>query len=292
MNKMKAIIGSMALVAVALAPLALAHDDDTQHPAAAVVGSHGSGNGDRVSGYYYKDVSALVGHTGMDVDEETTTSFTFGAANALCDMEVLSPGADDPLNAIDEPEVDGTENTDSLTTTLFNDGGVGAVCHTHDGYYANEDYNTSGCEYEPASGADVSTRHVWITTVCDYGYATGGIGLVSYLQSCANNLLTGEPLNLVTCVTNVANCFTSSPAACPLDTGFECGTDEAGAGGVQTAGQSGWNNQDGGVLFDQVPAPCLNEDGAAAVFVWTAVFVDSVGGTPVDVSVPTVGWIG
>ena len=300
MNKSKAIFASMALMAVAMAPLALAHDNDTDW---ALNGTGGlnlpssSANTDRVSGVYYKDVSALVGHVGPVV-ADNDTSFLLGAANALCDMEVLSDGSAKG-SPLDEPEVDGADPAGTFPTTLFNDGGVGAACHTHTGYYLEGDYNTAGCTYDPAFAADAA-GDVWITTVCDYGQSTEGIGLTTYLLSCANSVLTGEPLEFVDCAALVAGCFVTIPGGgCPLNGGgFLCGADENGSGGLQTAGQSGWGSD--GVAFDPVPAltddentVCSDGDGAAAVFVWTAVFIDSTGALPAvtGTSVPTVGII-
>jgi hypothetical protein len=302
MNKTKAIFASLALVAVAMAPLALAHNNSTSHP--LINTSDGASN--RVSGVYYKDVSALVGFAGPSVPlppgvpAEVTdvtgnpvgTSFTLGIANALCDMEVLSPG-DGTADALDEPQIDAVANTASaLGLTLFNDGGVGAVCHTHTNYYANSAWNTAGCTYDPATGTDLVSARVWLTTVCDYGHGTGGVSLVSYVQSCANNLLTNDVAGLVTCATALAACVATAVqglGSCPLTTGFACGDDGSGSGGVQTPGNSGWSNV--GVAFESVPAPCADSDGAASVFVWTAVFVDASNPAGAAVSVPTVGEI-
>jgi hypothetical protein len=294
---LKSLIGIAALAAMVGAPLGAAHMDSTAWVVEGTAADPGltstaSGGADRVSGVYYGSVSALVGHTGNPVNSQPTT-FEFGTAFALCDMEILSDGSTG--SAEDEAEIDGVTNSASAVPTLFNDGGVGAACHTQQNYYPNANFNEDGCSvYSDAMGEDAVAADVWLTTVCSYAYTTSGPGLIDYFVDCSNTAISGSPLGVVDCATTTADCFVNG-ACTSLADAFTCGPDADGNADVQAAGESDWGSA-GAAFPTSFPNPagaCADSDTAAVVFVWNAVFVDSTGATPsvTGVSTPTVGVI-
>lgn len=287
MYNLKSLIGIAALVAMVGAPLGAAHMDSTAWAGLAGLPSTAGGNANRVSGVYYGSVSALVGHTGMDINEGNSTSFEFGTAAAFCDMEILSDGSA-AGSSEDEPEVDGVANT-AGASTLFNDGGVGAVCHTQTGYYANGDFNTAGCAYAPAEGAD-ATGDVWLTTVCSYAHTVSGVGLLDYFVDCVSGAaLTVSPLEIVDpCTTTTVECLVNGDCTSLADE-IACGPDAAGNADIQVAGESDWGSA--GADFPAIPSPCTDANSAGVVFVWNAVFVDSTLPNVTGHSVATVGVI-
>lgn len=290
MYNLKSLIGIAALVAMVGAPLGAAHMDETAWAGAGSVTlpSTANSNENRVSGVYYGSVSALASHTGDPAPVTgNETSFEFGTAAALCDMEILSDGSTVGA-AEDEPEVDGQANT-AGASTLFNDGGVGAVCHTQTGYYAHADFNTATCDYEPAMGQD-ATGDVWLTTVCSYAHTVSGTGLLTYFADCVSGAaLTVSPLEVVDpCATTTVDCLVNGDCTSLADE-IACGPDAAGNADIQVAGQSGWGSA--GVAFPAIPSPCIDADAAAVVFVWNAVFVDSTIPNVTGTSTATVGVI-
>lgn len=300
MTQLKMMVGALALAAMALAPLGAAHMDSTASTVAATLGlpSTASGGADRVSGVYYGSVSALADLTGVDPTTNEPVNLAFGTAFALCDMEVLSDGSAPgvgfdaaTLQPGDEPEVDGAGNAPANGAanlgTLFNDGGVGGACHTHEGYYGESAFNTAGCAYAPAMGDDAVSPDIWLSTVCSYAHSTSGPGLATYFLDCTNEALTGPVTDVVTnCVQPTVDCLVNGACA-NLATTFECGPDAEGHADVQAAGESGWGSQ--GVAFPALsgtggfPNPTTtpasecdaSTDSAAVVFVWNAVVVDA-----------------
>lgn len=276
---------AIAFASLALSPLALAHDNATPWALEGVAGHlpSSASNNDTVSGVYYADPALLASHVGADVLGQAT-SRTLTAGRGTCDLEVLSDGTATG-SPLDEPEVDGNGDAGTGQATLFNDGGLGGVCHTHAGYYEVDSYNTPGCGYGPALAEDAVASDVWLMTFCDYASPVHvDPSVLGMLLDCvADHLAPPEPVEAATCAAEVAVCWVDP--ACPVAPGFVCGWD--GTGGIE-ATQSGWGSA--GVPFTPVPAPCDDEDGAASALVLTAVFVDSVDGDAA-VSAPTVGVI-
>jgi hypothetical protein len=154
-------------------------------------------SGSDVSGWYYGAVSAssslkanllaTLCPTGSEPECALTEGeqvridpgFEFATGFAWCDFEVIGPGDGQPGSALyDERIVDGMStytnawwwNGPGLQPDgLFNDGGIGAACHTPAGFYGNDDYNYNGCPTgDDANGEDaVSGGEVWVSATCD-----------------------------------------------------------------------------------------------------------------------------
>ena len=290
MQKMKAIVGGIALALVALVPLGAAHYDGDDDP---VVNTPG-GSTNRVSGIYRGSISAGVGVFGVDPAVDGFNGVAFG----LCDLEILSDGSAHGATE-DESSVEG-HAAGGAAPQLWNDGGITAACHTPAGYYAHGDFNTGDkcADYQtdgigPATAVDAASPHVWVSTVCSYGHSTGGVGLLGYAQGCITGaVLTVDPLGIVSCATQVVNCLTGSPL-CPTLPGstINCGPVN-GESDVAVGGEANWDSADwpAQTTFTDGTATgtCADTGANGAVFVWNAVVVDS---TTNLVSVPTVGSI-
>jgi hypothetical protein len=311
MHAPSALIGLVALTAMVGSPLGAAHMDWTPwalegtpaDPGLPTTSDTEWGYGkNRVSGVYYGSMAALVDHVGSPLGGQGT-SFTFGDSVVRCDMEVLSDGdsygvAFDPSTLTfepgDEPEIDGTPNglaNGALGSgTLFNDGGVGGVCHTHPGHYGVAAFNTAGCDYTDAYGWDVASVDVWLTTVCSYGHTTS-VGDAGYYLGCAVGPGLGIDYGgLANCLSMTVNCVVNG-ACLSLASEFSCGPDAHGNADIQTY-VSGWGSL-GVPFFPYYPGPvdwCDGDQAAGAVVVWPAVFVDSLAQSA-WILIPTIGVI-
>lgn len=304
MNQLKAAIGCLALITVTLAPLAMAHTEE--NIAIPNAGSTGTSGADRVAGVYYADIAALLGTSNMATSGLDGLT---GAAFGLCDMEVLSDGSAKGADQ-DEARIDGNVGGAGALGANFNDGGIGAACHTPVNYYAESDFNSgNGCSlayYGSASVDDAGVDSIFTTATCAYGYSTGGVGVLDYAVACISGAvltLPGSGTAVVGCVTTTVACLTGSPpGACPLATTgtVTCGSDADGVEDVSVAGASGFNTADFPAQttfsdFASGTCPDTSAPGGntatGTVFVWTGVFVDASSPLTSVVSAPTVGII-
>lgn len=249
-KKLTALAGSVLLLAAAM-PFAMAH---------------GPGNDD-VSGTYYGSAAAYV-------DSPTlggVSSFAF----ALCDVEVLSSGdPNDPLRILDEGDVDGTSTGGVLPEGTFDDGGVGAACHTN-GHYADPGYNTPGCSGDSFANDLAFGGAVWIGAACDWKATDSGPGFTT----CVTNELISSPTvaGLSDCVNNLLG----GPSPVPGD--FEsCGNDGVADSVDYDTGSNGATYGNGAVADGCDPVL----DASAVTFVFP--YVDE---TTAAAVVPTTGSI-
>lgn len=325
MNKLATAFGGLLMIGAVLAPLAMAHGDSGSHalPAPAGYKSYAaSGNANVPSGFYYGSASAWaqlnsaplapsVGPnivpgcptlTGTAVDAiicgltiTPDPSFQTAVADALCDMEVAGTGSGD---VVDESTVDASPgNGGAAPDGTFNDGGIGAVCHTYgesspgagDGFYANNNYNTNGCSStNTATAADlVSGTGIWISTSCDSTTPVAGAGLLTLAlsaESCAvNAAISGSAGAAPTCLVQFVDCV-AGLAGCPPGTaGVTCGAD-----GVSDSANAGFGS---GVTYPGAAAGCSGQM-AEGVFVWNSLQVTAPNGSgPAVHSLATTGWV-
>lgn len=303
--KLSGIAAAGLLAMLALAPMGLAHDDSPQ------------GSSTRVSGVAVgaADPRLQLVAFGPPIDGEISLG------SGLCDMEVAS-GENDGTNEryIDGFDVSTLAGVGPLAGTFvaegtWDDGGIGAVCHTTNMQGTNFDTwgcNSGGAGDNVAAVDRVAMTPVWVIAGCNWGYATGGSSFnptplpgVSYFQSCVTNdvvlgnLGTPEdiPADAGTCATNLATYATNyvtgggvntlvtcltTPALCPQATGgtFSCqggmGTNEIGQGYEDT--DSGLGNSadvDFPTPFAIGSVTCNDNQGLASLFVYNSVIVNA-----------------
>jgi len=325
MNKIATAIGGLLMIGAVLAPLAAAHKDSGAHntavalpvPAGWAAGVKGS-----PAGFYYGAAAAWAQLTANSagtgpaipgcpaptgnptVDPivcafsalDLNPSFTLAAANALCDMEVAGDGS--TPEPVDEKVVDGTTDSGALPFAAelpdgtFDDGGIGAACHTNKDFYAYTPYNTPGCSGASvkAFAADESGLVPWVSTSCDSTSPTVQDGLLTQVlsaESCAvNDVISGNPLDAPSCVVRLTDCLgLTTSGTCTTTGGVSCGVDGVADAG---AGSNGFGDSAHGVPYGSVAAGCT--DASEAAFVWNAVQIDTTGGANHE-SAATVGWI-
>lgn len=294
--KLPVLAGAMILV---LAPLAFAHNtsgnydpsNTSDKPAGVYVGAAGA---------YFENRATSTGQDTQDV--------VLAAGNALCDLEVLGDGSA-PDATLDETDVDGTAGG-SQADGSWDDGGFGAVCHVNtygyddDGNGPGTGYNTLGCEYTDAVGADDVSDDVWLGTACDYQTAVPSSDdptLVDFVVGAAECVVNEviQDKDVVGCVTtfveNLVCGLTGDdlspgvpPSNCPAASGgYTCEPD-----GSADSGNFGLGSK--GVAYPTTFANgCSATDGVAATFVFDAV----VSGAQADLDgdsghfVATHGWV-
>jgi len=301
MNKTLTTLGCLLMLGAAVAPGVFAHRDagvspipytsthlDFFAPTGAGTGGGAVGTGqDRVAGWYFGSVSAwaelvaptfaTTGGVPAPLDGSmpplpdlngipVNPGFTLAAANALCDMEVV-----DASGILDESTIDGTTPGGSTPDGIFNDGGIGAACHTPSGFYGVTGYDTPGCSYTPAFAEDAVSGHdVWISPSCDSTTPAATASILDHvlsLSTCAPNaVLSFDPTGIVGCANTFVSCAITG-VGCPSTGATFCGAD--GVADDSNSGQGGV-----GVAFPTVALGCLNTDGAAVVFTWNRVAVD------------------
>jgi len=328
MNKLGTALGCLLMLGAAIAPGVFAHGDAGVHTPPWVGGAAAGVGSVKPAGWYYGSASAWAqlnafsaGSVGPNIVPGCPTptsvpqvdtllcslvidadpSFTLAAADALCDVEVGGDGSG-PLPA-DEKWVDGRSgpaagdalpNAGALPDGTFNDGGIGAICHTHSGFYGFGAYNTPGCPAGTAKAEDaVVGGSVFITATCDSIRPVATSGLLTQVLSAetcaANEVLSGNPTGVLGCVQRFIDC---SPAgaigACPATGATACVPD-----GVADASASGTGNP--GVPYPGIDASCpAGTDAAQATFVWNSVQVTVTSGgvvTPNVESVATYGYV-
>ena len=178
---------------------------------------------DRVSGWYIGPAGPFVSFTHDDpLDDETSVSFGGGAG--LCDLEVVAY-LQGNVNT-DETQVDGFSPGGGTRDNVWNDGGVGVVCHVNYGAGSPfpPEYSTPGCGEaynSPAHGGGraasphlnqlgaaiptgngnaiaedaVFGAEVWIGTACDWSHPVGAAVEVTLLD-----LLLSDLLSAINCV--------------------------------------------------------------------------------------------
>jgi len=320
MNKLATAFGGLLMIGAVLAPLAMAHGDSgvavSPVMPAGFRGSESVHAGKTPAGFYYGSASAWlqlnaqpVGPGGSppgcptgnsQVDDlvcalilSVDPSFTLAAADSLCDMEVSGDGAN--VFATDEPTVDGlaTAGLGVVPDGLFNDGGVGAVCHTPDGFYDTVNYNTNGCTAGTATADDlVSGGNVWISATCDSTTPVAGDGLLTQVlstESCiANDVLSSNEAGIVSCVTYLVDCLapTADPTTnpCAGTSGVTCGADGVADGSPAN------NIGSTGAAYPGVHTGCTSTPSSEATFLWNSVQVTQGNNSPY-VSLATTGWV-
>jgi hypothetical protein len=203
------------------------------------------------------------------------------AANAYCDLEVLSSGAaDDPLKVLDESKVDGGNgaggnNGGMVPDGTLDDGGLGAACHT-DGY-AEADYNTLGCSGVSHAEDGVSGGNVWILPSCDDSSQVSDGGVAT----CVVNALLAGGNGLVACTDGIT-CIVNQ--TCGAGTFSACGAD--GTADESNLGRGGGSGNNG-VNYPTDLAAC-DALATAATFVLAGV---ETSGTTVTPTAAAGGWV-
>ncbi|MHB1261038.1 MAG: hypothetical protein ACYC2H_04910 [Thermoplasmatota archaeon] len=220
-HKMLSAAGCLLLLAAAMVPTALGHNDRV--------------NGDTsVYGTFYGPAGYFVEFNGPEVDDPTSsdpadvisTDFTSAAGSMLCDMEVLGDGTSH--QEPDESRVEGhATGVGQMLDGTFDDGGQGGVCHT--GHYAHQDYNTLGCVDDGARANNVAPLAApWLGTTCDWKTVEGGTPQTTILTGCLiNGILDGiedQPGEAIACVLAFVEC-TANPLTCADDGTESCGYD-------------------------------------------------------------------
>jgi hypothetical protein len=261
--------GCLLLLAAAIAPGALGHDERATSP--------GTANG--VSGAYYGAAGPAL------VDEDTPIAEhqygdTIAVGDILCDVEVAGDGI--AASPQDEQNIDG-EAGGSVPDTN-DDGGQGGACHVRT--YVREEYNTPGCPSATAYAANV-LGDVFLGASCDWKTVTGGTPAGDILLACvANSVLQGQPFDLVPCLTTFLEC------ALDLNPTADCtvgGTEWCGSDGVADGINYGYGNthyptsssDQGSVAYERSPPPradCEPADSTAQAFVFDAVNADGASG--------------
>ena len=319
MNKLVTAIGCLVMLGAAIVPAAYAHGNSGAHPEpwTGTAGQPPAAD-TQPSGWYYGSVSAwaqlqdnppppalnpggacpIAVNPAIDpalnaiLCSALDPSFTLAAADALCDMEVAGTGGGD---AVDEVQVDANGIGPGMAPDgTFNDGGIGAVCHTHAGYYSLAGYNTPGCPAGTATAEDaVVGTGVWISTSCDDSQPSATTPLLTIVlsgETCtANGVLTANVNTIVGCAENLSACLTGvpNPPGCPSTAAKICVPD-----GVSDSGNSGTGL---GVPYPGQSAACsaVGGDSAAATFVWNSVQASLTGTTvtPTVLSTAAYGYV-
>lgn len=299
--KLSGIVAASMLAMMAIAPMGLAHDDSDLFAV-------GGASVDRVSGNVVGAAAPRFQLISADIQPDVNPSMDIGFSGGFCDMEVLA--GDGSLG--DEAYVDGfaTGATGALPDVpegTWDDGGIGAVCHTTN--MAGTDYDTWGCggKYTAnAAIADAGPGSTWAVTGCDWGFATGGSAYdptpfpgIFALEDCVvNQAVLGNVGDVAatastavgcadafggyaTSFTLYPDCFTGMGPSCPAATGgsFTCHDSTQ-------ADRTGQDFEDTMSGFDSVAWPttsaigsvsCNDGDGVASLFVYNSVTVDLIG---------------
>jgi hypothetical protein len=228
----KLMIGICCALVLGMAPFAGAHLTASSATSAALTGdayrwtdnTPSTNNG--VSGVYVSGSGVAVAGDIFPLSiNPVLTLCPLGycaAANALCDLEVLSSGSPtDPLKVLDESKVDGGNgvggnNGGSVPDGTVDDGGFGAACHT-DGY-AEADYNTLGCSGISHAEDAGSEYHVWISPSCDDSSQVSDGGVAT----CVVNAILAGGNGLVACTAGIT-CIVNQ--TCGVGTFSACGAD-------------------------------------------------------------------
>jgi hypothetical protein len=283
-------VGCLLLLAAAMTPAVLGHDERATSP--------GTANG--VSGRY-------VGAAGQSTTDRSLNNpaviegadVTSAGGLMNCDLEVAGPGL--VKIPLDESLVDGASG--GTQTNTWDDGGEGGACHTTG--YDVADYNTDGCPDAIARAEDslagntesgVANGDVWIGASCDWEATDDGSDLGPV--TCIANGIDIPPNDALECILRLVNCLIS-PLTCPT-----MGTDSCGNDGTSDGTNFGWGGD--GVAYPRVSAQfgeafklgggstdtdgdnCPDSDASASVFVFANVDVDN-GTSPPTVTAYPVG---
>jgi hypothetical protein len=316
----KLVIGICCALVLGLAPLAGAHLTSSSATSAALTGdayrwtdnTPSTNNG--VSGTYIGASGVVVAGDIFPLSiNPVLTLCPLGycaAGNALCDLEVLSSGADtDPLKVLDEKKVDGGNGVGGdnggiiIDDGTVDDGGLGAACHTNG--YAEDDYNTLGCSGISHAEDAGSEYHVWISASCDDSSQVSvgtAVCVVNSLLAGGNGLVACT--DGVTCIVN-QTCGAGTFEACGADGQADEANLGEGGGDVDEATHDSFpfsNDPDSPGLPDEpgqgvaYPTDLLACDplATAATFVFEAVELNAgIGDDPAgpEYALAVGGWI-
>jgi len=316
MDKLAIALGGLLMTGAVLAPLAAAHKDSGAHNSAVIIpapAGWAAGVKGSPAGFYYGAASAWLQLTANELAKGPTLSgcpnptstfadpvlcalsglpinpsLTLAAADFLCDMEVLGDGA--TIFTADEHIVNGVAGASQVPDGTFDDGGIGAVCHTPFGFYVNPAYNADGCSGPTvkAFAKDEATLDPWISTSCDSTSPIATDGLLEQLLSVATCTVNHAISDNATDVGN--GCVVRFTDCAGITAGSRCTTGPFGTSCVPDGVSDGGNNGFGssGVPYGDLAPGCSH--GGESAFVWNAVQIDTTGG-PNHVSAATVGWI-
>ncbi|HUR25203.1 MAG TPA: hypothetical protein VM327_04210 [Candidatus Thermoplasmatota archaeon] len=249
--------GCLLLLAAAIAPGVLGHDERTSLDAAhAALGAVNNG----VSGRYVGAAGPAVA-----VDAYTNPDDTLATGSMLCDGEVA---VDQPGFALNEQTVDG--GSGGLVPDTVDDGGQGGACHvatyqTNGGGTPADNYNTPGClpTTNWAAGYDLLGDN-WLAATCDYQTVEGGESSLEVLLACVVNEVV-----LQTDVTALEPCVLAF-VDCTLDPTCQDGAVSCGADGFADGIHFGYGSGANGAKAFFPSNPCSGV-ATSGIFVWEMV---------------------
>jgi hypothetical protein len=171
-HKMMSGTGCLLLLAAALVPKALGHDDNQSRPNDVDGGVTGQFYGP--AGYYVSLDPGLYDPTSGD---PVSLDCFVAQGRMNCDREVSGDGSSG-LMIGDETRVDGTQHgSNTMQDGTFDDGGFGGACHTSSADYAFQGYNSPGCVDDGARASNfdvgVGIASPWVGAACDWKTESG-----------------------------------------------------------------------------------------------------------------------
>jgi hypothetical protein len=299
-HKMMSAAGCLFLLAAAMVPTVLGHDDNL---------SRAGDKNDGVAGTFFGPAGVYVAFNGNDIptDPPTDPDFSVSGGSMFCDVEVLGDGTSE--QEPDETVVDGEPvAVGTVPDGTFDDGGDGGACHTNHYDYDNNGvdgpgsgYNTPGCDATEAFannlGGTGGIAAPWVVASCDWKTSTGGTPDSAILETCLiNGILDGiddQPAEAIACVLTFITCSTA-PVSCTDDATESCGSDAVADGANFGNGNAGVpyprgvddtapfeTDDDDTFLGDELDCP--ESDATMAAFMFNGVTVSQTG-TPVTVN--------
>ncbi|MHB1261831.1 MAG: hypothetical protein ACYC2H_08975 [Thermoplasmatota archaeon] len=284
-HKMLSAAGCLFLLAAAMVPTALGHDDNLTRAGDVDAG---------VAGTFYGTAGYYVSFNGQtqnlpDPVGPVDPDFLSAAGSMLCDMEVLGDGTS-PQEP-DEGRVDGEKYSGNMVKDgTFDDGGQGGVCHTNhydfDHSGPDYEYNTPGCVDDGAKANNVAPlAPPWVGAACDWKTVEGGTPASDIFTGCLiNGIIDGvndQPGEAVNCVLAFVDC-TANPLTCASDGTESCGGDSTADGinfGVGSSRTPYPYAIPAGNSFTNDGLSCVQTDATMSAFMFSGVSVTLVGTT-------------